>query len=217
MKTICYIAWICILISACKSGNETDTVDFDDISKPSAKYASADSSSVSSKETVPVYYDSISVFSQQLVDSLMFDRTNVFKLDTLIYPDRFGALKADKWYYISPKDSLVFMRWEFKNNVQTKNTFFNWIDCYGKHCKSIKVGDEVNFSRRATLFLLADKELIFVESGQKINPEHMLGILGNLKKQKKWDYFMLQQPRGKAAWKSIDEKGEVLDLKEPQI
>ncbi len=215
MKGTVYGLLMIVLFSACKGGTEAETVDFDDIAKPSVKYNGADSSQ---KEEVvaPVYFDSISTFSQQLADSLAFAHPNIFKLDTLIYPDRFGALKADKWYYISAKDSLVFMRWEFKNAVQTQNTFFNWLDCYGKRCKSIAVGEEVNFSKRATLFLLGDKELIFIESAQKINAEKWLSILANMKKQKQWNYFILQQPRGKAVWKQTDAEGEILDLVKPE-
>lgn len=200
-----------IALSACKGKQEAETVDFSDIAKPSSKYAKTDSSGAP-KAVLPVYYDSITAFSQQLTDSLSFDHNGIFTLDTLIYPDRFGALKADKWYYRSPKDSFVFMRWEFKNDIQTQNTFFNWLDCYGPKCKSIAVGDQVSFSKRGTLFLLSGKELIFVESGQKINAEKLLGVLSNLKKKKSWSYFTLQQPRGKASWKQVDKEGAILDL-----
>lgn len=210
MKRILYSLLLLVAISSCK-GNEQETIDFDDLSKPSAKYKDQKDSIAPAKKTA-FYYDSISGFSRQLVDSLGYDRNAVFKLDTLIFPDRFGALQTDKWYYLSPVDSLVFMRWQFKNEIKSENTFFNWLDCYGKNCKSIGVGDKVAFSRRATLFLQQGKELIFVESKHKINAEKMLAFLGNLKKEKQWKYFVLQAPGGKAVWKTVDAEGVSKDL-----
>lgn len=210
MKKLLFISLSILLFSACVQ-DKGETVSLDDIAKPSDKDYSDTASTV--QAGIPVYYDSVSVFSRRLIDSLSFRKEGIFKLDTLIYPDRFGAEKADKWCYVSPKDSFVFMRWEFKNNVKTQNTFFNWLDSYGPHRKSIAVGDEVNFSKRATMFLVNDKELIFIESGKKIDEAQMLLLFGDLKKQKKWDYFILQQPKGKAAWRKIDDQGQVLDLK----
>jgi len=215
MKKRLYIAVLCLLSSACKNNAEEKTVDFSDISKPSEKYSRTDSSE-EKKEIIPQYFDSISAFSRQFSDSLGYDRKNIVKLDTVIYPDRFGAQKTDKWCYLSPGDSLVFMRWEFVNAVKTENTFFNWLDCYGKNCKSIGIGDKVKFSKRATMFLLGEKDLIFIESGRKIDAEKILRQLESLKKTKRWRFFVLQQPRAAASWKQVDDKGEIRGLTAPE-
>lgn len=211
MSRFLYITGILLLFVSCKN-EEAETVDFNDVVKPSEKYGNDDTVKTQ-PQAEPFYYDSISAFSQQLSDSLAFDRKQLFKLDTLIYPDRFGAKQTDKWYSISPKDSLVFMRWQFKNMVQTQNTFFNWLDCYGPRCKTIAVGEPASFSKRSVLFLIRDKEMIFVESSQKIDGEKLLAIINSLEKQKQWHYFILQQPKGKAAWKTVDAEGVISDLK----
>lgn len=211
MSRFLYFTSILLLLFSCKN-EEAETVDFNDIVKPSEKYGNSDTVKTEARAE-PVYYDSVSAFSQQLSDSLAFDRKQLFKLDTLIYPDRFGAKQTDKWYYISPKDSLVFMRWQFKNRVQTQNTFFNWLDCYGPRCKTIAVGEAASFSKRSVLFLIRDKEMIFVESAQKMDGGKLLAIISNLEKQKQWQYFILQQPKGKAVWKTVDAEGAISDLK----
>lgn len=201
MKKLAYILLTGLLIVSCK-GEEEQTLDFDDISKPSSRSEKADTARQEAPK-VPVYFDSISAFSQQLVDSLGLNREQLFTLDTLIYPDRFGASATDKWYYLDGKDSLVFMRWDFRNNAQAKNAFFNWLDCYGSNCRSFTVGDKASFSKRATMFLLGDKELIFVESGQRLPADKLLLFATELEGQKLWDHFVVQPPRGKAEWKAV--------------
>lgn len=206
MKILIFGMLLCCGISACKSDSTEEVIDFDELSKPSDKYNGQDTLS-DTAIAVPVYFDSVSVFSQQLIDSMAFDKKMIFKLDTLIFPDRFGALKTDKWYYLSPKDSLVFMYWQFGSKVKAENTFFNWLDCYGRNCKSIAIGDPAIFSKRGTLFLQDEKDLIFIESRQKINEERLLEILSHLRKTSKAQYFTWQQPGKKANWKTIDKEG----------
>jgi hypothetical protein len=206
MKFWSIIFGISLFLFACKNEKE-EVVDFNSLSKPSGKDNFEDTSKVKNTVSKGLFYDSISSFSQQIIDSLEFDNNMVFKLDTLIYPDRFGALKAEKWYLKTAKDSLVFMRWDFKNNVMSKNTFYNWLDCYGAKCKSITIGSKVSFSKRATCFFLVDKTLFFIESAQKMDGERWTAVLSNIRENKKFDFFMLQQPRGKGVWNSIDDKG----------
>ncbi|MCE3296391.1 MAG: hypothetical protein K0R65_2105 [Crocinitomicaceae bacterium] len=214
MKKTAFFFLGLILLSACNPKPE-ETVSFDDLTSDSEKYGNNDSLPGTVEKEV-FYFDSISPLSQNLIDSVGFDRKLIFPLDSVLFSDRFGAKNTEKWYYRTDKDSLVFFHWEFKDSLKTFNTFYNWIDCYGPKCKSVQVGMPAAFSKRATLFLVEDKHLYFVESDLKITPENYLsyfdGPQGKLKKLKKWKYVVIQQPRKKAEWFARNDKGELVPI-----
>lgn len=206
-KNNIFLLILTLLFFSCNPGKE-EVVSFDDISSGSKK--DYDKDSISKITKVGLYADSLSDLSKNLIDSLEFDRKLIFPLDSVLFSDRFGAKKTEKWYLKTEKDSLVFFHWEFKDSIKTLNTFYNWIDCYGKNCKSIHVGDEVAFSKRATLFLIQDKHFFFIESNQKIDFERMLEVFDNSKWNKKWKHIIYQAPKKKAKWFKRDLEGKLI-------
>lgn len=215
MKQIAIFLAGALTFAACTS-KPAETVSFDDLTPDSEKYGEDDTLSKSVDKKF-FYFDSITPLSQNLIDSLEFNRDFVFPLDSILFSDRFGAKQTEKWYYQTEKDSLVFFHWEFRDSLKTFNTFYNWIDCYGPKCKSIQVGMPAAFSKRATLFLVEDKHLYFVESDLKIDPEKYLsyfdGPQRKVKKFKKWKYVVIQQPRKKAGWFARNDKGELVPIR----
>lgn len=205
------VFFLLILFTAC-SPEEEDTLSFDDLTSESEKYDEGKREE-KEPEKKAFYFDSISVFSQNLIDSLGLSREKIRSLDSAIFSDRFGAKTSEKWYYRAANDSLVFFRWQFRDSIKTFNTFYNWIDCYGSKCKSIQVGSPLAFSKRATLFLVREKELFFVESDRKIDPEKYLAFFDSQEYPKKWKYLMIQQPRKKSEWFSRSDKGELVPIK----
>lgn len=161
-----FLLFVGLFFLACKNGNDAEIVDFNDISPDSKRNYEIDSNSVSKNRKS--YFDSLSLFSQQLIDSLEIDHEQIKKLDTLIFPDRFGAKKTEKWKKINEKDSMVFFHWEFSDSLKAQNTFFNWLDCYGSKCKSFRVGEEIKFSTRASSFLLYENHLFFFRRKSKL-------------------------------------------------
>lgn len=205
-----FFTLLVLILTACQSKETDANLSLDDISKASMVYDESDTLSVK-KEVSIQYYDSISTFSQTMVDSLKLDSKTINLLDTMIFPDRFGAIFSEKWYSKSPKDSLIFMRWVFQSELKAKNALFNWLDCFGTKCRSIPLGTETYFSKRGTLILCNQKELIFIETALKINESNWLKLIQGSRKQKAWSYFFFQQPNRKISWKMIDENGEWLN------
>jgi hypothetical protein len=211
MKNALLILLGSLLLLSCKPDKEAETVDFNDISKPSDKYREGDSTR-QTIVTTGFFIDSLEPRWRQFTDSMHWDKKTVFGLDTVIFPDRFGAAKSHKFYCKTLQDSVVFMHWQFRDSIQAQNAFFNWMDCYGKRCKSVRIGEETNLSPRASFFLLQNKELIFAESRQKINFERYLEILESLKFEKQWKYLVIQAPKGKAKWNVVDPEGKISKL-----
>lgn len=199
--------------TACQDKQKEDILSLDDISESSDKYSESDS--LAKEELVKIkYFDSISNFSQTIVDSLKLTRVSINLLDTVIFPDRFGASFAEKWYSKSSSDSLVFMRWVFQSAVKAENALYNWLDCFGSKCRSIPPGTDTKFSKRGTLILCNQKELIFVESSQKLDQELWYKFIQGKRKEKDWKFFIIQQPNRKIEWKTISLDGEWLDYKD---
>jgi hypothetical protein len=201
---------ICLILNACKE-QKSEVVDFDSLSKPAQERPVE--APVSTKPEQVNFFDTLSSFSQQLVDSLAIDHQTIHVLDTLIFPDRFGAKLADKWYAKSANDSVVFMQWKFQKAEQTTNTFFNWLDCYGARCKAIEIGDEVSFSKRGVIFMIGSKELIFIETFRKFDADKWISSVSNIAQNKTWKYIVTQQPKAKATWQTMSETGGISPLK----
>lgn len=207
--------FLTMIFSACQSKKVDKVLSLDDISEASETYLEKDSLPVQ-KEIVINYYDSISPFSQMLIDSLKYSQGSILILDTIIFPDRFGASFSEKWYTKSNGDSLVCMRWIFQSDVKAENALFNWLDCFGTKCRSIPLGTATKFSKRGTMLLCNQKELFFIETSKKINPEHWFELINGNSKKKDWKFFFFQQPRQKIEWKTINVDGEWKDFNQKQ-
>ena len=212
MKNSVYLfLFILIFILGC-TGKKEETVSFDEITESSKNYQEGEQQELNTEKEIDLY-DSLSVLSQLFIDSLHLDHTSIIIKDTNCFPDRFGALETEKWIAKTEHDSLVFFQWKFKDSTRTLNAFYNWLDCYGKKCKSIHVGDEVSFSKRAVLLLLQDQHLIFVESNHKIETEKYVSVFDQLNWNKSWKFIVNQIPRKKAKWFQRDEKEKLTQFK----
>jgi hypothetical protein len=138
----------------------------------------------------------------QLSDSLFPDAT--WKaLDTLLFPDRFGANKSEKWILTTKNDSLTFMQFQFSDSLRTKNAFFNWLDCFGTNCTSYKVGGNVKIKNRNALFLVGEKALVLVESAKKIDEKGIVGAFDKDTLKQNWMYLVTMPRTGKTNWKKV--------------
>jgi len=198
------LIWFCLLfgvITACS--DSTESVAFDDLApddavdKPKMELAdSAEKNNAKPKESVFL----------TLGDSL-FQVKEWRTWDTLLFADRFGPEKSEKWMAVNDQDSLVFLYYRFKDSLRVKNAFYNWLDCYGERCRSYKVGDNWHFSNRNSLTLVGPNELIIVESGKTISVEKIRKIWQKDLKKENWLYLIEAKKGKKTVWKRI-EKGE---------
>jgi hypothetical protein len=196
------------LFFSCKQPEEK-VVGFDDIARKSKQ---KENNKASKPIAIKTYYETLDVFSKQLIDSLQWTKEQIFPLDSVFFSDRFGAEKTTKWYYKSEQDSLVFFRWSFKDSIKTLNTFYNWMDCFGPKCRSIRVGDQVKFSPRSNLFLLQNKELFFIESKKAVDFERVFSVFDTLQWNKQWRFVVFQAPRKKSNWMTRNSLGELLPI-----
>lgn len=192
-----------VLVASC-SGQKEETVDFRDLAPNSERYDGK------GKPTKPdsVVTDQRPTESDFLavVDTLMTTPRWV-KWDTLLYPDRFGPLKQEKWQILSASDSLTLQRYEFKDSLRVKNALFNWLDCFGPKCASYTVGANLRIPRRTALILVGSKHLYVIEANGKIDEKRVRASLQSDPEKENWLYIITIPRSGKTTWKRI-EKGE---------
>jgi len=188
-----------------------DTLSLEDISHTSDKFDHIDDG----KETPEIKDEKPkSGYFLTAFDSV-YKNTSWFMLDSLLFPDRFGPAKMEKWYLLSPKDSIVALHYEFKDSLRTKNAFFNWLDCYGPKCTSYQVGSQFKKQARNSLFLIGANQLVYMESNYPIAAEKLIEILNEKKKDRNWIYVVEIPARNKTRWSTIKE-GEITELKGQQ-
>jgi hypothetical protein len=208
--TISFIAVITALFVSC-TDTKKDTISLEDISHTSDKFDHIDDSTgipeIKDEKPKAAYF--LTAF-----DSIYKD-ASWFMLDSLLFPDRFGPSKMEKWYLITPKDSIVALHYEFKDSLRTKNAFFNWLDCYGPKCTSYQVGSQFKKQSRNSLFLIGANHLVYMESRYPVAAEKLIGILNEKKKDQNWIYVVEIPGKSKTRW-SVVKEGEINELKRQQ-
>lgn len=202
----CFYLSILILVSlySC-SENKVDSVDMDDITHTSDKYQ--DNDTVDAKKDVKLSFtDTLKECYKGIIDSLKLDSKAVQPLDVVQLPDRFGAKFVQKMYWKTEKDSLCLMDWEFKDSIKTSTAFYNWLDCFGNSCKTIKIGDNVKIHQRNILILVNENHLFSIDSNLKIDQEKWLKMLKDQSIGENWKFIVSQPKKGKATWTSLKDE-----------
>lgn len=213
MKKLFAFSFTALTIALLVSCNDpkADTVTLSDISQTSDKFdhIDDDKKTVEIKDQKPTTGYFLTAF-----DSIYKD-ASWFKVDSLLFPDRFGPSKMEKWYLLSSKDSIVALHYEFKDSLRTKNAFFNWIDCYGATCASYQIGSQFKKQSRNSLFLIGANQLIYMESQLPIKTEALIKLLNAKKKDQNWIYVLEIPGKKKTRWSTVKE-GEMKELKGQQ-
>jgi hypothetical protein len=198
-----YIAFLVLLVGACQESNKEKVVEMEDvITIP--------------KDEKRVKSDPVNDSLSTLI-SLMHAEKSGIRISSLapilnpMFPDRFAPSKTRKLVLNPGKDSVIYCQWVFKDTIRTKNALYNWLDCFGPSCKSIKVSEKKNFQRDYMLMLVNDTSITYVSSPVKIDFKSWLTYFEKLEIEN-WRLMLEQNAGGKATWSQI-KKGEIEALK----
>ena len=104
-------------------------------------------------------------------------------------------------------EELVFVKWSFSDSLRVTNALFNWADCFGANCKSIRIGEEKNLQRNAFQILVSDTTLYYIESPTKLDSKKWDEYFDEQGYELDWNYRLEQAKSGKVRWFNyIDEK-----------
>ena len=192
---------------SCSNKKKEKTIDLSEITTSSERYKEGKLESKKDKKKKVSFTDTLDVHFKGILDSLKINDSVVRKLDIVSFPDRFGAKSVTKFYWKEITDSINFIDWEFTDSLKTENAFYNWIDCFGENCRSIKIGDKVKIQKRGLLVLVNEKHLIVIDSDKKIDYLNWVSLLKTQLFGENWKYIVFQPKKGKAVW--MNYKNEV--------
>jgi len=131
---------------------------------------------------------------------LSFDIENSLKdRKTLFMPDRLGFKDKEEAYFVKDSIPFHFIEWTFIDSVKTTSAFYNWLDCFGPDCRSIRINEEKNASKEGFLIWVTDNKISYLASTQRISVyEGEKIVFDNSKKV--WYYIVQQAPRRKIKW-----------------
>lgn len=190
------------LLVSCGSDVEVETVALEDI-LPQSTY----SKDTLSEESI-IEVDSISQFRNDL-ENVFEGSTRIFSesgYKLKLFPDRLTNVSREQELIILDKDTISMTVWEFSDSLTTINAFYNWLDCFGDKCAELKIGDEVNFSKKSVLALVSNHHLIYLESptGFDMN-KWQKELIPAIFPQDFWIYAISQPARRKARWQIFEQ------------
>jgi hypothetical protein len=137
---------------------------------------------------------------RQSVPKISFEGENILKKrEQLFMPNRLGYAEKNETYFMLDSIPFHLIEWSFEDSLKTVNAFYNWLDCFGQSCNSIRIDEEKNGSKEAFVIWISNTRISYLASNQRINrsiwQETIFG-----KEQEIWNYIIQQAPRGKMNW-----------------
>jgi len=127
---------------------------------------------------------------------------SINELDYKLVPDRFSPISSKKLIIYSSTDSTHFLSWKYKDSLDAKKSFYNFLDCVEKPCKPIKLLEVKKITSTNMVIFKDEKTLICLKSSKKINIENWLAFFDLNKTSKGFDFIIEQVRNGKTNWYS---------------
>lgn len=107
------------------------------------------------------------------------------------YIDRFGPKESWKIQISQDSTSSTLSCWTFSDSIKTQNAFYNWLDCFGAKCKSLKVGEHTRIDENSGEIWLKDTLFVYWSSTEGEISERQRDVIKNfmpdtLKYHLKW-------------------------------
>lgn len=197
------LALLSLLLALFSCKEKTETVDFDDLAPNSERY---DEQKPAETTALPTDDKPAESPFTGIADTLLPD-AKWKKWDTTLFADRFGPKFNEKYFLLSARDSMTLQHYQFADSLKVKNAFFNYLDCFGKQCRSYTVGANLRIPKRNALILVGAKDIYILDGNSKINELAVRRQLEADPKKESWIYVVSIPKSGATTWKRID-KGE---------
>jgi hypothetical protein len=193
-----YTFFLCFLLASCTSEKNKELKNMDDITPKASSTKNNSLPAVTSKDSSLISY--FSSFNTWEIDS-------VHELDSKFVPDRFSPIKSKKVIVYSSSDSTHFLSWKYKDTIDAKRSFYNFLDCVEKPCRPIQLFEEKKIASTNIVIFKDETTLICLKSSKKINVKDWLVFFNSNKTSMGFDIIIEQVKNGKTNWySSIKEK-----------
>ena len=185
-----YLSFL-ILFTRCHSGEKETIRNFDPTKKIKSEV----------KEKTSQDADSLLFWKQRYQsDSVKINFDSLQASFTRHFLDRFNAKHIIKNKLFQGGDSLLHFRWTFGDTTATKNAFYNWLDCYGTTCRSIKLYEPFKIEKQATLIFLNQYSISYIRGKQNLSKEAWTNFETTVFPTDSLFLLIVQQPGKNALW-----------------
>ena len=189
----------------CKDDSKSETVDLDKIRpKSDSKSNKIDKTNIDSNEVS---------LHEYILDSINLKLDHIITLSNSTFLNRFPSKKnALRTLYLTDTTiQIQHEHYEYVDSNQMKNAFFNWLDCNGKNCKSIKLYEETKIEPDNLLLIATAQSIDIFRSKSLFKAEDWINFVRFSKKTNVFKYILFQKKNRKSQW--FDFKNYQLVLK----
>ena len=129
------------------------------------------------------------------------DSTFIIVKDSSVFIlDRF-SLKEEKYLLTKKLSKLSYYAWSFSDSLATKNAYYNWLDCFGESCKSIKLFDTtLVIDKTPFLIFKGKKTIVYITSNKNLKPIRWMRFLNEKFLDEKYWSIIEQRKNVKPNW-----------------
>lgn len=146
------------------------------------------------EDTLKTFFD----FYNQDSINLEITKINVNPEKTFI--QRFPHKNATNLFVESKKNIVTHLEINYSDSNAMKNAFFNYLDCYGKDCKSIELFQKVKFSKTFFMLITTTKSIHIIESENNLNSSDWINCVRFSKIADPIKFIIIQKKQQKAKW-----------------
>jgi hypothetical protein len=193
MRIFSYITLSTIIfIHACSSNNNKKREKREKIENK--KINNEKPKEILKEDTLKTFFD----FYNQDSVNLEITKINVNPEKTFI--QRFPHKKAINLLVESKKNLVTHLEINYSDSNAMKNAFFNFLDCYGKDCKSIELFQKVKFSKTFFMLITTTKSIHIIESDNNLNSSDWINCVRFSKIADPIKFIIIQKKQQKAKW-----------------
>ena len=133
-------------------------------------------------------------------DSVNLEITKINLNPEKTFIQRFPYKNATNLLLESKKNLVKHLQINYADSNAMKNAFFNYLDCYGKDCKSIELFQKVKFSKTFFMLITTTKSIHIIESDNNLNPSEWINCVRFSKIADPIKFIIIQKKQQKAKW-----------------
>lgn len=162
-----------VCLFSCENSEKVDEFDSEKFIPQSKRDYDFDES----EATLSVKSGELSIESFREVVELITGGEEWTEVKKSIYLHRFGANHEVTLETIKDSDTSYWYLTSYKDTTFSQNAFYNWLDCFGENCTSLKIEDEKVFRKSSGQVWWTDTLIIYYESkGENISKKQRESI-----------------------------------------
>lgn len=149
----------------------------------------------------PSIYRDLSTESQGIILTLGLDTASIEPITNRLFVDRFASEKVEKWQGVDTSGNLIKGAiWTYADSTQARNAFFNWLDCFGPRCLSLKLNESKHLVDASFLWVLGKQQMIFIQGIDRATVVKSNAPLNAWITDNPWQFSVTQTVKGKCKW-----------------